>query len=316
VKKSILVDQYMRTSDENIFACGDCCEKFSFFTKKPSHLRLASIATTESRIAGANLFELKRKSKGPIGVFSTVVGDLALGAAGLTEQAANEMGLDVISATAVAPDRHPGGMPGCSELFIKLLFLRDSGVIVGGQAIGGSSTGELLNALSAAIQSGMTADDLATFQIGTHPALTASPIAYQLVNAAEGALSQVKRKRVLIVEDDDDFAEATKSILSQKPYAVERVENGTEAMASIEREKPDLILLDIMMDSVDEGLVVARKLKSNPEYWDIPILALSAIGKTVGFLPEIGNEFMADAFIEKPVRSGELMGKVEELLAK
>ncbi|MGM0681679.1 MAG: FAD-dependent oxidoreductase, partial [Thermodesulfobacteriota bacterium] len=96
--KGIKVNEYMRTSDENIFAVGDCAEKFSFFTKKASGLRLASIACTEAHIAGANLFGLKRKNEGAIGVFATVVGDMGLSAAGLTEKAANDAGYDIITA--------------------------------------------------------------------------------------------------------------------------------------------------------------------------------------------------------------------------
>lgn len=182
----------MRTSDEDIFACGDCCEKFSFFTKEPSPLRLASIATNEARIAGANLFELKRQNKGAIGVFSTIIGDLAIGVAGLTENAAKKAGFDIVKGMASAPDRHPGVMPGASELNVKLIFLRDTGVLVGGQVWGGVSAGELLNAISTSISGRMKADEIAMFQMGTHPALTASPIVYQIVDAAENALRKMR----------------------------------------------------------------------------------------------------------------------------
>ncbi len=57
--------------------------------------------------------------------------------------------------------------------------------IIGGQIFGAYNAGEMINAISAFILSKFTADDIAMFQLGTHPALTASPIAYQLVNAAE-----------------------------------------------------------------------------------------------------------------------------------
>lgn len=189
--KAIHVDQYMKTSDKDIFACGDCCETFSFFTNEPSRLRLASIATNEARIAGANLFELRRQNEGALGVFSTIVGDLVIGTAGLTERAAEEAEIGVITGVATASDRHPGVMPGASELHVKLLFSKYTGVLVGGQVWGSVSAGELLNVISACISGKMTADEMATFQMGTHPALTASPIAYQLVNAAEGALSKM-----------------------------------------------------------------------------------------------------------------------------
>jgi pyruvate/2-oxoglutarate dehydrogenase complex dihydrolipoamide dehydrogenase (E3) component len=69
----IQVDRYLQTSDEHIFACGDCTEKVSFFDGKPSKLKLASIATMEARIAGANLFGPRRTNMGVIGDRKSVV---------------------------------------------------------------------------------------------------------------------------------------------------------------------------------------------------------------------------------------------------
>jgi NADPH-dependent 2,4-dienoyl-CoA reductase/sulfur reductase-like enzyme len=189
----IVVDSCMKTSDENIFACGDCTSKKSFFTHKPSGLKLASIATMEARIAGANLFGKRRENQGVVGVFSTCVGDKAFGMAGLSEKSAKECGYEPVTGTAEAPNRHPGGMPGMAKMKVKLIFNKKSGEIIGGQARGGHSVGELINTISACIQKKMTADDIATFQLGTHPAVTASPIAYQLVNAAEMAIDNMEK---------------------------------------------------------------------------------------------------------------------------
>ncbi|MBN2560488.1 MAG: FAD-dependent oxidoreductase [Phycisphaerae bacterium] len=189
---AIVVDQAMRTSVKDIFACGDCAKKMSFFGGIPSNLRLASIATSEARIAGANLFGVRRENIGTVGVWSTAVGDLALGTAGLTETMARAQGYDTVSATVEGPDRHPGGMPGASPMAVKLVFERHSGVIIGGQVAGSPAAGEVINALSACIQSRMTADEMARFQIGTHPLLTASPVAYPIVNAAEIAISKMQ----------------------------------------------------------------------------------------------------------------------------
>jgi NADPH-dependent 2,4-dienoyl-CoA reductase/sulfur reductase-like enzyme len=191
--KGIEVDRYMQTSDANIFACGDCTDKVSFFDGKPSGLKLASIATMEARIAGANLFGPRRVNMGVIGVYSTLLGDTAFAAAGLTESLAREKGYRIIVGEAEAINRHPGCMPGAEKMKVKLIFEAGSRVLLGGQVSGARSGGELINAISACIHQRMTADDIATFQTGTHPALTASPIAYQLVNAAEMAIAALWR---------------------------------------------------------------------------------------------------------------------------
>jgi NADPH-dependent 2,4-dienoyl-CoA reductase/sulfur reductase-like enzyme len=187
----IVVDSHMMTSDENIYACGDCVSKKSFFSDKPSGLKLASIATMEARIAGANLFNKKRENSGVVGVFSTVIGHKTFGMAGLSEKTAKDTGFNIIVGQAESPNRHPSRMPGMVNMKVKLVFNKDNGELIGGQVRGGNSAGELINTISACIQKKMTADDIATFQIGTHPAVTASPIAYQLVNAAEIALTKM-----------------------------------------------------------------------------------------------------------------------------
>jgi len=188
-QKGIWVDQYMMTSDPNIFAIGDCAEKFCFFTGKPTATRLASVATREARIAGANLFQSRRRrNRGTIGVFGTMIADTAVGVAGLTERAARNLGFDVVIGEAAAVDRHPGTMPGARELRVKLIFDRSSAKLIGGEACGGVTAGEIANVMAQAISGEMTWDDIAAAQIGTHPALTASPLVYQVVNAAEEAV--------------------------------------------------------------------------------------------------------------------------------
>jgi len=189
---SVAVDRTMQTSDAAIFACGDCAEKISFFGGGPSLLKLASIAQLEARIAGANIFGLRRESDGTLGVWSTAVGDLAMGTAGLTESMAKERGYKIVCGTVETVDRHPGGMPGTAPTKVKLVFESHSQVLIGGQVRGGVSIGEMINAIAACVQKRMTAEDIAMFQMGTHPALTASPIAYPLVNAAEVAITKMQ----------------------------------------------------------------------------------------------------------------------------
>jgi NADH oxidase (H2O2-forming) len=189
----VAVDRNMRTSDPSIFACGDCTEKVSFFGGHACLLKLASIAELEARIAGANLYGIRRESAGTLGVWCTAVGPLALGTAGLTETAAKKLGYKVVCSSVEGPNRHPGSMPGAAPTKLKLVFEANSGVLIGGQIRGGDSVGEMTNIVAACVQKKMTVEDIATFQMGTHPALTASPIAYHIVNAAEIADQRLRK---------------------------------------------------------------------------------------------------------------------------
>jgi len=136
-RSTIKVDRYMRTyTDPDVFACGDCAEKFSFFDGKPIGVMLASIATSEARIAGANLFSPAHQNCGAISVFSTVVNGRAFGVAGLTERMAKQIGTRIVTSMAEAPDTHPAGMPDSCLTKVKLLFSKDTGVILGGGDVG------------------------------------------------------------------------------------------------------------------------------------------------------------------------------------
>jgi len=191
--KAIRVDAHMQTyTDPDVFACGDCAEKQSFFTGRPVNVMLASIATAEARIAGANLYSPVHHHTGAISVFSSVVDGRAFAVAGLTERQTKEYGMNIVIGRAQAPDTHPGGMPNSTMTKVKLMFAKETGVILGGSISGGRSVGEMINVVSACIMHRMTANDIVQFQMGTHPALTSSPIVYPIVNAACKAVLPIR----------------------------------------------------------------------------------------------------------------------------
>jgi pyruvate/2-oxoglutarate dehydrogenase complex dihydrolipoamide dehydrogenase (E3) component len=99
---------------------------------------------------------------------------------------------EIVVGIAEAPNGHPGCMPGAANLKVALIFEKGSGVLLGGELMGAKSGGELINLISGCIHERMSASDIATFQMGTHPALTASPIAYQISNAAEIAVKKLR----------------------------------------------------------------------------------------------------------------------------
>jgi len=188
--KGIWVDEYMRTEDPDIFAVGDCAGKRDFFTRKNAPVLLASIATAEARIAGANLYQLKvvRENKGTIAIFSTYISGLVLGSAGLTENSAKKEGFEVIVGRYEGVDKHPGKLPDAHKIRVKLVFSRQSGILMGGQVAGGISCGEIINIIGVAIQKRASLTELETLQMATHPHLTPAPTTYHLVMAAQDAL--------------------------------------------------------------------------------------------------------------------------------
>jgi NADPH-dependent 2,4-dienoyl-CoA reductase/sulfur reductase-like enzyme len=186
-KGFIAVDEYMRTKNPDIFAVGDCAEKRDFITRKHSGVMLASTACAEARVAGMNLYKLStlKTISGTIAIFSTAIGDTGFGAAGLIESTARKEGFDVVTGAFEGIDRHPGTLPDTHKQFIKLIVARESGVVLGGEVLGGLSVGELTNLIGLVIQNRMSINSILTAQIGTHPLLTAPPTAYPLIKAAE-----------------------------------------------------------------------------------------------------------------------------------
>ena len=190
-KGAFKVDQYTRTNDPDIFAVGDCAEKKCFFTGKDIPVLLASTAAMEAKIAGCNVFQLRlvRANKGTISSFATKVFGKTYAAAGLTENSTDDEGFITMVGRCETPDHHPGSLEGTSMIKIKIVFSRCSGIILGAQVIGGDSACEIINVISVAIQKGMTATELNTFQVATHPLVSAAPTSYPINAAALNALS-------------------------------------------------------------------------------------------------------------------------------
>ncbi|MFZ5986336.1 MAG: FAD-dependent oxidoreductase [Bacillota bacterium] len=190
-KGAIIVDQYTRTNDPDIFAVGDCAEKKCFFTGKDVPIMLASTAAMEAYIAGCNVFQLRlvRANKGTVSTFATKVLGKTYAATGLTEARAKQEGFTIMVGEFSTMDHHPGSLPGAQKIDIKLIFSKCSGIILGAQVSGGDTVVEIINILSLAIQKGITATELVTLQRATHPLVTASPIAYPINTAALNAIA-------------------------------------------------------------------------------------------------------------------------------
>lgn len=191
---AIIVDNYGRTSENNVFAVGDCSQTLGFLTGRCDNIMLASTATAEARVLGYNLFGVKIKNSftGTIGIFSTEINGLSMAAAGLNEKNTLSSNIDFITAIFSDFDKHPGTLEGTSPLTAKLYVSPSDGSILGGEIWGGKSSGEMINIIGFAIQKGLTVYELISLQIGTHPLLTSAPTKPVIIKAAEVAISKIR----------------------------------------------------------------------------------------------------------------------------
>lgn len=129
------------------------------------------------------------------------------------------------------------------------------------------------------------------------------------------------KPKILIIEDDADLVAAIKIILENRNFAVIEAYDPDEGMEKLKQTDPDLIVLDVMFGSRGEskGFDFAREIRLKKEFSSIPILMLTAINTekpSFKFSPETDGEFLpVDSFLDKPVRSEDLLNKIEELLA-
>lgn len=126
--------------------------------------------------------------------------------------------------------------------------------------------------------------------------------------------------KIVIVDDDPDIRDSLQIILEAREYIVVTAADKAEGLKTIRTEKPDLAVLDVMMASHDDGFEMARELKNDPEFKDMPILMLTGIKRETGidFKSSAGDPAWCpvDGFLDKPVDPDTLLAEVEKLLSK
>jgi CheY-like chemotaxis protein len=124
-----------------------------------------------------------------------------------------------------------------------------------------------------------------------------------------------KSPKILIVDDDPVFVQSTSEALRSKPYDVVVAYDGETGIAKAKSEKPDLVLLDIMMPVLD-GFDTAREFATEPTLSGIPVIALTCYSESLGkpYEDDVYHDF--DAYVQKPVRTKELIEVIEKHLNK
>ena len=126
--------------------------------------------------------------------------------------------------------------------------------------------------------------------------------------------------KILIVDDDPDFLKLTTLMLESTPYDVVTANNPKEGKEKLLSEKPDLLLLDIMMDSLFDGYSLCNDIKTSKEYEefkDTPIIFVSAVKKIAGsrFAIDLNEQGLqgSDDYLDKPVQADELIARIKKL---
>jgi DNA-binding response OmpR family regulator len=129
---------------------------------------------------------------------------------------------------------------------------------------------------------------------------------------ADGELSMA---RILVVDDDPDITYAISLFLRKEGHDVQTAASRAEAMKALAAYKPDLMILDVMMEQPDDGIAMAQELRRAGNM--VPIVMLTSVGKVTGMSFGRDNEMVpVDAFFEKPVKPDELLRTLSELLKK
>ena len=118
--------------------------------------------------------------------------------------------------------------------------------------------------------------------------------------------------KIAIIDDDPDIVEATTILLESKGYSVVKAGNVDEARSLVNDEKPDLILLDVMMVEPDDGFYLANKFRK--EGITTPIILLTSVSKSLGYEFGKSDTLPIDDFIEKPVSSAVLLEKINKFI--
>ncbi len=127
-----------------------------------------------------------------------------------------------------------------------------------------------------------------------------------------------RQPRILIIDDDPDFVKATKVVLESRDYEVLAAYDGLEGIEKVKEERPDLIILDIIMPKED-GFKVCEALKADPELTKIPVIILTSLSRRWGevtFSVTQGLMLEAEDYIDKPVTPEELLKRVEKRLKR
>lgn len=194
-KGSILVDEHMKTSDENIYSLGDAVEVINFVTKKPAYIPLAGPANRQARVVANNIFGKEEKYTGTLGSSILKIFDYSLAMTGINEVTAKTNDIEY-KVMIISPYSHATYYPDAKQMTIKALYEPKTGKILGVQVWGKENVDKITDILATAIRMNMTAFDLEELELCYAPPFSSakSPVnilGNAIVNEIDGLVENI-----------------------------------------------------------------------------------------------------------------------------
>ena len=193
----IIVNEYLQTSNENIYAVGDAIEVVDYMNGNKTMIPLAGPANRQGRIAANNMIgNKKEKYQGTLGTSVAKVFDLTVASTGNNEKTLKRLGVPY-EVLHIHPSSHAGYYPGASQISLKLIFDKNTGKIFGAQAIAGDGADKRIDVIATAIKGGLTVEDLTNLELSYAPPFSSAkdPVnmaGYVATNIMDGELEHIQ----------------------------------------------------------------------------------------------------------------------------
>ncbi|WML31369.1 CoA-disulfide reductase [Neobacillus sp. OS1-32] len=192
----IIVNEYLQTSNADIYAVGDAIEVVDYINETKVMIPLAGPANRQGRIAANNIMGKAEKYQGTMGTSIAKVFDLAVATTGNNEKTLKRLGVSY-EVVHIHPSSHAGYYPGAAPIALKLIFDKETGKIYGAQAVGADGVDKRMDVIATAIKGGLTVEDLTNLELSYAPPFSSAkdPVnmaGYVATNIMDGELEHIQ----------------------------------------------------------------------------------------------------------------------------